>query len=409
MDSAQLASRILHDRDELFVRDFAQYGERLRALLADRRVMVLGAAGSIGRATVEILLSCRPAHTQLIDLSENNLTELTRHLRNRFPDNPPEFDCWALDFTGVPFRALLEDSQPDIILNFAAFKHVRSEKDQYTIAEMLRVNVLGNLRLLEWCRSSRAERHLFVISTDKAVNPVSCMGATKRLMERLLFCAATDEQFSEMMITTTRFANVLLSDGSLPQSFLTRMELGQPLSGPDDIERFFITPREAGMLCLLAACHETSGEILVPNMRPADLLKFDEIARRLLELRGLRMKNYGTDAPAAFANFATDLASGAYPCLFSPSVTSGEKSYEEFVELGELESKLQPYRDITVIRSDPAIDFGTLQAKLDELARHISNVDELRQSDKSAIVSRIAALVPSFRHLETGRSLDRSI
>jgi FlaA1/EpsC-like NDP-sugar epimerase len=409
VDSAQLASRILHDRDELFVRDFAQYGERLRALLANRRVMVLGAAGSIGRATVEILLNCRPAHTQLVDLSENNLAELTRHLRNSFPDNPPEFDCWALDFTGVPFRALLEDSRPDIVLNFAAFKHVRSEKDQYTIAEMLRVNVLGNLKLLEWCQSCPGERRLFVISTDKAVNPVSCMGATKRLMERLLFSAAADTQFSEIMITTTRFANVLLSDGSLPQSFLTRMELGQPLSGPDDIERYFITPREAGLLCLLAACHETSGDILVPNMRPDDLLKFDEIARRLLDLRGLRMRNYGTDAMAAFANFAADLEAGAYPCLFSPSVTSGEKSYEEFVEQGEIDAQYQPYQDIRVIRSDPAIEFESLQVELEELARFSCSVEQLRNSDKSAFVARIAALVPSFQHLETGRSLDRSI
>ena len=409
MDSSQLASQILHDRDELFVRDFAQHQTHLHKLLAGRRVMVIGAAGSIGRATAEILLGCRPAATQLIDLSENNLAELTRHLRNSFPQDPPEFDCWALDFTGVPFRALLEESRPDIILNFAAFKHVRSEKDQYTIAEMLRVNVLGNLQLLEWCRESGAERRLFVISTDKAVNPVSCMGASKRLMERLLLSAAQDDDFSSTCITSTRFANVLFSDGSLPQSFLARMEQGQPLAGPDDIERYFITPREAGMLCLLAACHDTTGEILIPNMRPADLMKFDEIARRLLQLRGYRMKNYGTDSRAAFENFAADVAQGDYPCLFAPSTTSGEKGYEEFVENGELQPDLQPYEEISVLCSDPACTYAQLRTALTALQRDLKDASGLRSGGKSAIVADIAELVPSFRHVETGFNLDRSI
>jgi len=397
VESARLASQILHDRNELFVRDFAQQQGQLQSVLAGSRVMVIGAAGSIGRATAEILLGCRPAMTQLVDLSENNLAELTRHLRNSFPRQAPEFDCWTLDFTGVPFQALLEESRPDIILNFAAFKHVRSEKDQYTIAEMLRVNVLGNLRLLDWCRSAGGERRLFVISTDKAVNPVSCMGASKRLMERLLLCAAQDPGFGGTCITTTRFANVLFSDGSLPHSFLARMREGQPLAGPDDIERYFITPQEAGRLCLLAACHGQGGEILIPNMRPADLM------------RGYSMKNYGADTAAAFANFSADLERGAYPCLFGPSITSGEKGYEEFIENGEVRPAKQPYREISVLRSDPASSYAELHGALLELAADTANAAWLRSAGKQAIVERMAGLVPSFRHIETGHSLDRRI
>ena len=409
MDTSRLATSILSDRERLFARDFETFRPRLRGMLADKRVRVLGAGGSIGRATARILLECRPAATQLIDLSENNLAELTRQLRNAFPENAPEFDCWALDFTGEPFRALLEESRPDIILNFAAFKHVRSEKDQYTIAEMLRVNALGNRRLLDWCAAASDERRLFVISTDKAVNPVSCMGASKRLMERLLFSAAAAPEFSNVRITTTRFANVLFSDGSLPQSFLMRMEQGQPLAGPDDIERYFITPEEAGMLCLLAACHEVSGEILIPRMRPEDLMKFDEIARRLLELRGYGYHNYGTDTAAAFANHEADIAAGRYPCLFSPSSTSGEKGYEEFVEEGELELAEGEYQDISRLHSEPGISYAELCTRLDELQILCGSADALRGMDKAEMVAEVARLVPSFRHIETGRSLDRSI
>ncbi|MCB1220384.1 MAG: polysaccharide biosynthesis protein [Planctomycetales bacterium] len=409
MDASRLAAQILSDRDELFASDFARYRERLVSMLADKRVMVIGAAGSIGRATAQILLECRPAATQLVDLSENNLAELTRSLRNAFPGNPPEFDCWALDFTGAPFMGLLEQSQPDIILNFAAFKHVRSEKDQYTIAEMLRVNALGNRQLLDWVAEGGSASRLFVISTDKAVNPVSCMGASKRLMERVLFSAAADSRFSRTSLTTTRFANVLFSDGSLPQSFLMRMEQGQPLAGPDDIERYFITPREAGMLCLLAACHDGSGEILIPDMREEDLMKFDEIARRLLELRGYGYHNYGTDTAAAFANYEADLAAGRYPCLFSPSSTSGEKGYEEFVEEGEQLISSDSYADISVLRSDPAISYTELCTGLDELTELVTDAEWLRSSSKADIVGRIARLVPSFAHIETGRNLDRSI
>ncbi len=409
MDSSQLASRILSDRSPLFAADFERQLPRLRGMLADRNVLVLGAGGSIGRATAHVLLECRPRRTMFVDISENNLAEVTRQLRNRFHADAPEFDSWALDFRGTPFRAMLEENDPDIILNFAAFKHVRSEKDQYTIAEMLLVNTIGNMLLLDWLHGRRGKRRMFVISTDKAVNPVSCMGATKRLMERLLFSTAADPGFADLTVTTTRFANVLFSDGSLPASFLSRLELGQPLAGPDDIERYFITPEEAGRLCLLAACHEPGGEILVPAMRPADLMKFDEIARRLLQLRGYEMKNYGTDTEAAFAGFQTDTAAGSYPCLFSPSTTSGEKSYEEFVEVGETEVPDQPYAEIRSIASEPRVEFAELRRQLTVLNQLICDPPALSSLGKAGIVKRIAELVPSFRHIETGLNLDRRI
>lgn len=408
MDASQLAARILSDRSPLFAADFEQQLPRLRGMLADRKVMVIGAGGSIGRATAHVLLGCRPRRTMLVDISENNLAEVTRQLRNRFHADPPDFDSWSLDYSSVPFLAMLEENDPDIILNFAAFKHVRSEKDQYTIAEMLRVNTLGNLALLNWLRG-RDGRRLFVISTDKAVNPVSCMGASKRLMERLLFSAATDPAFAGLTLTTTRFANVLFSDGSLPHSFLLRMEQGQPLAGPDDIERYFITPEEAGRLCLLAACHEPGGEILVPAMRPADLMKFDEIARRLLELKGLRYRNFGSDSEAAFGQFNACLDAGEYPCLFSPSTTSGEKGYEEFVEAGERETAVQPYSDIRCIESPPGMGFGEIKGHLEELDSLIHDSGSLTGMGKQGMVGSIAQLVPSFRHIETGMSLDRRI
>jgi FlaA1/EpsC-like NDP-sugar epimerase len=402
------ADAVRAGRPELFVQDFAGHEERIRDELSGRTVCVIGAGGSIGRATAEMLLSQRPKRTVLVDISENNLAEITRRLRNCFQSNAPDFEAWALDFTGAPFRALLEREKSEIILNFAAFKHVRSEKDQLTLAEMIRVNVLGNLALVRWAAFSPVHR-LFVISTDKAANPVSCMGATKRLMEQVLFSAASASPPLRTILTSTRFANVLFSDGSLPASFVQRFEQRQPLAGPSDVRRYFITPREAARLCLLAACHPSSGEILVPRMRPESMLSFVDIAERFLRARGYAARHYGADTQAAMANLERDAARGVWPCLFTPATTCGEKLSEEFTEAGEMPSAEQLYAEIAAML--PAAPDGSagLGQTLDRLAADLADPRWLMAHGKPDIVQALADLVPAFRHVETGLNLDQQV
>lgn len=404
-------SKLVAGRDaEMFAGDFAANLDSMRSEVAGRTVCVIGAGGTIGRATAEILLELKPARTLLVDVSENNLVDVTRRLRNRYSAGAPEFEAWALDFTGPSFSALLAKEQPEIILNFAAFKHVRSEKDALTLAEMLRVNVFGNLKLMDWARRNGKVHRVFCISTDKAACPANCMGASKKLMEQVLFARGTEgETKPAKFVTSTRFANVLFSDGSLPASFLQRLEQGQPLSGPSDVTRYFITMREAGMLCLLAAFHNESHELLVPRMGPAQLVDFVQICERLLEARGYEPKHYGEDTEAAFANLDNDVKQGKWPCLFTPGSTSGEKPFEEFTTEAEQQSPLQPYMDALVISSADHDDWGELRDKLARQMLAMGDSRWLGEARKVDVVEWLGSLVPGFSHCETGVSLDQII
>jgi FlaA1/EpsC-like NDP-sugar epimerase len=407
VDWHTLAQVVLAGRPELFEHDFAAAQPALQEALSNKTICVIGAGGSIGRATAEALLAQRPKRTLLVDLSENNLAEVTRRLRNRFTTHTPDFEAWALDYTREPFLALLERERPELVLNFAAFKHVRSEKDHLTLSEMIRVNVLGNLRLLQWAQQHQLQR-FFVISTDKAANPASCMGATKRLMEKVLFAAQALNPLPAQTITTTRFANVLFSDGSLPASFVSRLEQRQPLAGPCDIRRYFITPREAARLCLLAACHPASGEFLVPRMRESDMLGFSEIATRFLALHGLRPKHY-TEPVQALANLEEDARHSEWPCLFSPAMTSGEKPFEEFSETDEQRVSRQPYAEIDVLAGDTRTAWSELLRNGDEFAAWAADRDWLSSHGKADVVHWLKRLVPSFDHVDTHASLDRCV
>jgi FlaA1/EpsC-like NDP-sugar epimerase len=407
VDWHTLARGVLAGRAEIFERDYIAHQFQLREELRGRTVCVIGAGGSIGRATAEALLEYGPRRTLLIDISENNLAEVTRRLRNRFGQSAPDFEAWALDYTREPFFALLDREQPEVVLNFAAYKHVRSEKDHLTLAEMIRVNVLGNMSLLAWAQAHPLRR-FFVISTDKAASPASCMGATKRLMEQLLFATGAAEPRAAQAITSTRFANVLFSDGSLPASFIQRLEQRQPLAGPAQLQRYFITPLEAARLCLLAACHPASGEFLVPRLRPSDMLTFPEIAQRFLRLHGFSSKHY-TDPQTAQANLETDAAQGAWPCVFLPPRTSGEKPFEEFVEPGEQLSSTQPYAEIDAVVGGAGMDLTDLQHHCDTFRAWSADRAWLQTHTKADVVAWLECFVPSFRHIETQYSLDRVI
>jgi nucleoside-diphosphate-sugar epimerase len=399
-----LARQILVDRPPLFERDFEVARPQLEHAFQGRTVLVVGAGGSIGRATAELLLDLRPSRTLLVDISENNLVAITRRLRMRYGAAGPQFEAWPLDFCGAPFEAFLHRERPEVILNFAAFKHVRSEKDVLTLAEMVRVNVVGNRKLLDWA-SHNGVRRVFAISTDKAAGPVSCMGATKRVMELLLWCHVA---LNGPVVTSTRFANVLFSDGSLPASFLERMAERQPLVGPNDVERFFISPAEAARLCLLAASHPQSGEFLVPNMGPEAQIRFDVIAERLLTARGFQPRHYSNFTTARDA-LESDVSAGFWPCVFGASTTSGEKDAEEFTEPDEQFSAMQPYRELTSIQGRAHLPTDELKRSVTDAEGWISDANWLRTNSKSAMVNWLKGLVPSLEHIETGENLDRKI
>jgi len=413
VDIEELARRAVGGREELFAADFAARRAEIGEIIASRRIAVIGAAGSIGRSVVELMAGMHPRELLCIDFSENGIVELTRRLRNRFHGQELGIGFWPLDFGSAAFRGLLAEKQPEIILNFAAYKHVRSEKDAYSIAQMLTVNVLHNWRLIVWLRERVAAHgapleRFFAISTDKAANPVSLMGASKRLMEELIFAYGESQPAPYETVTSTRFANVLFSDGSLPASFLARLAQGQPLAGPTDVERYFITPEEAAHLCLLAAFHPVSGELLVPRMRGEHVMNFQQIAEATLAAFDLKPRWY-EDGKEAFARLDADRAEGFWPCLFTPSDTSGEKDVEEFVEAHEQLAKEQPYVEVEVLAAKPQHSADELARELAELEAMLSEASRLREASKADIVAALSRLVPTFKHLERGKSLDTKV
>lgn len=404
---------VLGRAGSLFEADVTEHSAAIRDRIEGQRVLVTGAAGSIGSATVRQLARYSPARLAAVDLSENNLVELVRDLRSR-PDLDPgdALRTFVVDFGSDVGARLLEAEGPfDLILHFAAMKHVRSERDVFSLSRLVETNVLavdrflGNAKRLFPC-------DVFAISTDKACRPENFMGATKRLMESVL--AWHSEQKGSILaggnaaplqrVASTRFANVAFSDGSLLAGFLRRIEKRQPLAGPVDVHRYFISEEEAGQLCLLTAALGETRQIFVPRRDPtADTKRFDEIAEIVLRASGFEPHWYERFEDAA-AGLGEDLAAGRYPCCFSPSDTSGEKELEEFVAPDERVAASR-FEALDVIVESPDPGFETVA----EVVRGLSDV--VADASPSDGHARMAALleraVPAFTHVDTGRNLDQ--
>lgn len=383
---------------------FADAVEAARTGLCDAiggaRILVIGAGGSIGSAFVKVLASYGPAALHLVDLSENALVRLVRDLHADGLLRTRQFHTYAIGFDEPEFVAFLRDQGPfDFIFNFAALKHVRSERDPYTLMRLLQVNVVANHELLKRLADA-PPRRFFCVSSDKAVNPASLMGASKAFMERVCLAHSGVVPFS-----SARFANVAFSEGSLPQSFLLRLEAGQPLAGPSDVRRYFISEREAGELCLLAGFLGGDGEIFTPELRPdKDLRTFAEIAGLILQERGL--KPVWCDSAEEALQLAQRRRPGetGYPCYFAASNTSGEKAFEEFQGTGE---RVAPGRlaNITIVTEPRRTAIDVVQTALDDLAR-------LRRAgtwDKSRLIALVRSVVPEFEHLESEANLDQKL
>jgi FlaA1/EpsC-like NDP-sugar epimerase len=393
------------EREEsLFAADLKQQQDTLAAEIDGERVLVIGGAGSIGSSFVRALLRFRPAALYVIDVNENGLTELTRDLRSTPGLNVPrEYKTYAIDFGGEIFADLIRQQPPfGIVANFAAHKHVRSEKDGYSIRAMVRNNVISNYRLLQLL-SQRPPAHFFCVSTDKAANPVNVMGATKKLMERVLF------SFSDRFkIVSARFANVAFSNGSLPLSFLDRLMKQQPIVAPTDVKRYFVSPEESGQLCLLACILGRTGEIFFPRLREDQMKVFSDIATDFLrEYGGYTPEDHDTDAAAREAANRLSSSSTTYPVNFFVSDTSGEKSFEEFYIDGEQVDTTR-FVGLGVISGYDRLP-AEGRAFADEAIERLERFSVSTDHSKKGIVRLLEELVPSFRHIETGKSLDQKM
>lgn len=385
----------------LFEADIFANFEELTRRVQGKSALVIGGAGSIGSSFIKSLLRFHPARLIVVDINENGLTELTRDLRSTEGLTvPPIYLTYPINFGDTVFEKLLRREGPfEIVANFAAHKHVRSEKDHYSIEAMVENNVLKAGRLLELLLENPPE-HFFCVSTDKAANPVNVMGASKKLMEEVILAYS-----KHIPITTARFANVAFSNGSLPAGFLERIRKRQPLSAPSDVKRYFVSPEESGQICLLACILGNSGEIFFPKLEEGEMRRFSDIAKALLLELGYTPLHCQTEseAKAYLALHPSSLIphTSSYPVYFFESDTSGEKSFEEFFTAEE-ELDMERFAALGVITNAPCQELGKIERMLKQL-RSLFDNDTV---SKQEIVALIEAYIPNFEHIETGKGLD---
>ena len=381
----------------MFYPDLKTNQEELSRRIVGRTVLVIGGAGSIGSSFIKAILPFKPKALVVVDTNENALAELTRDLRStKGMYVPNDYVPYPMDFASPVFKKMFVNRGGfDIVANFSAHKHVRSEKDIYSIEALLRNNVLNAKILLDLLEQYPPEEY-FCVSTDKAANPVNIMGASKRIMEDLIF--AYSDKFP---VKTARFANVAFSNGSLPAGFLARIQKLQPLSAPTDTKRYFVSPEESGQICMLACMLGKNREIFFPKLEEAQMMTFDAIATNLLHEYGYEVLECESDEEAIEKAENLKNNSKQYPVHYSASNTSGEKSFEEF------------YTDTETVDMDRLAALGvitdkpiTSREKVRLLFDKLTAVFEKDSTTKEEIVEIIREYLPNFEHIEKGRSLD---
>jgi len=383
----------------LLADDLDRYDAELRGRIDGARVLVIGGAGSIGSNYIKALLCFNTAKLVVVDTSENELTELTRDIRSAGNYRiPKDFIAYPVNFADKVFKKLLRAHGPfDIVANFAAHKHVRSEKDVFSIEAMIENNVFRARELLDLMLEA-PPRHFFCVSTDKATNPANVMGASKKLMEELILAYA-----DYLPVSTARFANVAFSNGSLPFGFLQRLYKRQPLACPLDIRRFFVSPGESGELCLLASVIGESGDIVFPKLDSMrDMISFERIVKDLLRELGMEPDPCGTEDEAhEKIKTCAGRAMGKWPVYFFESDTSGEKAYEEFYSPEEA-LDFEKFINLGVIKNSKRRSPAEVDAIFEELKRLFASNDICKEK----IVTVLSNYLPNFSHIEKGRGLD---
>lgn len=394
-----ISTHITKRKESLLTEDFKNNDAKLHEQIDDKSVLVIGGAGTIGSNYIKALLRFKPKRLYVIDINENGLTELVRDLRSSTEYNIPiDFITYPVNLGDNVFEKIFRSAGGfDIVANFAAHKHVRSEKDIFSIEAMIENNVLRARRLLDLLVEIPPQ-HFFCVSTDKAANPVNIMGASKKMMEELVMAYS-----SQLNITTARFANVAFSNGSLPLGFLERIAKRQPLSCPLGIKRFFVSPKESGEICLAASLLGESGDIFFPKLdEDKDMLEFDKIAISLLKSLGLEPDICKTEAEAREKALKLGNDITTYPIYFFESDTSGEKSFEEFYTLNE-ELDMDTFVNLGVIKNSKKHSISDI----DSIFTRLKLLFDSENITKAAIVDILKEYLPNFEHIEKGKHLDQ--
>ncbi|CAH8242039.1 MULTISPECIES: UDP-N-acetylglucosamine 4,6-dehydratase [Vibrio] len=387
---------IIGREKDLFSADISNHESELKRIVSESRFLVLGGAGSIGQAVTKEIFKRNPKKLHVVDISENNMVELVRDIRSSFGYIDGDFQTFALDIGSLEYDAFIKaDGQFDYVLNLSALKHVRSEKDPYTLMRMIDVNVFNTDKTIQQSIDAGAKKY-FCVSTDKAANPVNMMGASKRIME--MFLMRKSEQIA---ISTARFANVAFSDGSLLHGFNQRIQKRQPIVAPNDIKRYFVTPQESGELCLMSCIFGENRDILFPKLSEAlHLISFADIAVKYLEQLGFEPHLCETEEEAR--KLAHTLPEQSkWPCLFTASDTTGEKDFEEFFTDKE-ELNMSRFENLGIIKNAPLYE----QELLTLFENSISAMKGERAWTKEQIVELFFTMIPDFGHKETGKYLD---
>lgn len=384
----------------MFADDIDANKDKLTEEIKGKKVCVIGGAGSIGSSFIKAVLRFEPKSVVVVDLNENGLAELVRDVRST--DGlyvPDEFRCYTLNFADPIFeRIFREEKGFDIVANFSAHKHVRSEKDRYSVQALIENNDIKAKKLMDLL-TVYPPKHFFCVSTDKAANPVNIMGASKRIMEDLVM--AYNKYFK---VTTARFANVAFSNGSLPDGWIHRLQKKQPLAAPSDVKRYFVSPEESGQICMLACILGNGGEVFFPKLGEDQMLTFSSICDDFVKAEGFTKVECDNDASAKHYAAEMDYESDSYPVVYFKSDTTGEKAYEEFYIPGE-KVNMERFSALGVVEQ-------TSRRNMDEVNTFFAELESIFQKEdftKAEVVESIKKFIPNFEHEEKGRNLDQKM
>ena len=388
---------------ELFNEDILNHDEELKLIVSTSSFLVIGGAGSIGQAVTKEIFKRNPKKLHVVDISENNMVELVRDIRSSFGYIEGEFKTFSLDIGSIEYDAFIKsDGDYDYVLNLSALNHVRSEKDPFTLMRMIDVNIFNTDKTLRQSIENGARKY-FCVSTDKAANPANMMGASKRIMEMFLM-----RKSLKINVSTARFANVAFSDGSLLHGFNQRIEKRQPLVAPNDVKRYFVTPKESGELCLMSCLLGENRDVFFPKLSEAlHLISFADIAVKYLKNKGYE-PHLCKDEDEARALAKTLPGQGKWPCYFTSSDTTGEKDFEEFYTENET-LDMSRFHNLGVIKNEAIfkkekhIIWNEL---LDEFERTIMNYKESHMWTKKQIVTLFHKMMPELNYKDTGKYLD---
>ena len=382
-----------------FSTDLINNNEKLTQEIRGKSILVIGGAGTIGSSYIKVALRYHPSELIVVDTNENGLTELTRTLRSDSNIIVPEtYLTYPMSFDSDVFYKMLKGHGSfDIIANFAAHKHVRSEKDSFSIEAMIKNNVLDAKKFLDYLKLNKPS-HFFCVSTDKAANPVNIMGGTKKLMENVIMSYSKD-----LKITTARFANVAFSNGSLLYGYIERLLQRQPISCPSDVERFFVSPEESGEICLITCILGNSGDIYFPKLNQNQLVNFKTITEDFFKYlnKDIKICKSETEAKEITLNLTDN---STYPVYFFKTDTSGEKLFEEFYTSDD-KVKFDLYESIGVITNSLKPSFFEMESTIKE----IESLFKRESNNKIYIIKTMNKILPNFNHIETGKSLDQKM